>query len=374
MGAQAIRMRVAEARVESRSSGAITRPQNGWAVALEAEQQYSAGDTRAAIATSAAALQRTPLVVAAVRTIARARDRLEPTAGEGAWQLASTMGWRDRPTQGWALLRALANGEAEIFVMRADALMRTRDDDAQMPGILRRAMVKPDIRRALIARLDLNPEWRRKLFSADHPLECPELEGALAALDGLARSHRPPTRGELNGTILGLIDGGRFREAVALDRRFVRRSVDAGSLMDDGKFERDDYANDVDPFDWVIVRGAVLDDLSGRRTMVLIGTGKSPALVRKFIALAPGRYRLGFVMKGEAASSEAFGVVVGCAGRGAALAQSSKEALESGEFNARFVDFVIPASCELASLALTGLSPKAGGEAQFDDFSLTRIR
>ena len=132
IGVQSIRMGLGEAAVREKNGpvAAAIRPQNGWGLALLAERQLELGQAAQAARTSRAAIERTPMAVVALRTLARAEEKLRgPGAGERAWQAASLLGWRDKQVQVWAALRALSNGQADIFSMRADALMRTGDPD-----------------------------------------------------------------------------------------------------------------------------------------------------------------------------------------------------------------------------------------------------
>lgn len=375
MGMQALRMRIAEAAVNADAGARVVaiRPQNGWGQALLAERQFSKGDMAAATETSRRALDRTPLAVIAVRTLARVLDNKANAGGERAWQVASMMGWRDSPTQAWALLRALSNGEADVFVMRADALLRTGSDDPRMMSVIRQALTEPQIREAFLKRIALDPQWRSKLFEVDHPLTGRELEGSVLALKGLALTSAPPRREEIRNAIDGLIAGRRYHDALMLDRQLVRRSPDRDSLIDDGGFEqRSDYREKVTPFDWTMVNGAVIDQSEGRKSVLLIHDGRRAPLVRRLVALSPGAYRLSYMMKGQQASSGALGVRVRCAGNPDLLATSSRAPLTGDKWERRSVDFTVPGSCRLVVVELTALPGGQHTEAQFDDFRVVK--
>jgi hypothetical protein len=376
IGLQALRMRIAQAAVDNRAGAKAVafRPQNGWGQALLAEQQLSDGNVDAAIASSRRALDRTPLTVVAVRTMARSLDTKTPAGGEHAWQIASTMGWRDPQTQLWALLRALSNGQTDIFVIRADALMRTQTGDPKMLSVVRQAMIEPRVRAAFLRRIALDPDWRSELFIAGQPLRGRELQGTVLALRGLGATNVPPTRAELHDSLTGLIAEGRFEEAVALDRRFVARKPDPGSLIDDGGFDRvkDDRA-DYTPFDWTLMKSASLEQSGGQRSMLLTRSTHRQPLVQRLVPLAPGRYRLTYSVKGDADSPASIGVTVRCIGSRTDLAVSSREPLPSSEWNRRSFDFAIPADCPLTILELTGLRGSHESEAQFDNISIAPI-
>jgi hypothetical protein len=373
IGLQCLRIRAGEAAVDDLDGAraVMIRPQNGWGQALLAEKQFSGGNVDAAMESSRRALARTPLAVIAVRTLAGALDTKAPAGGEQAWQAASTMGWRDPPTQLWALLRALSNGQADIFVMRADALMRTRTDDPKMMAVIRAALIEPRIRRALVDRIGLDPAWRSRLFIADRPLVGRELQGALVALQDLGRTPSPPDRSELRDTIAGLIATDRFAEALALDRQFIRRTPDPGSLIDDGGFEAiDDYRRKVTPFDWNIVRNAVLDESGGQRSVFLTRDDRRVPIVRRIVPLVPGPYRLSYATKGDRDSPAAIGVLMRCVGADGTLASSPRQPLSTAGWETRAFDFAVPANCPLTMIDITSLARGGHAEAQFDNFAV----
>jgi hypothetical protein len=370
-------MRLADAAVEDMDGARAVsiRPQNGWGQAFLAEEQFSAGAVDAAIASSRRALERTPLAVVAVRTLARSLDAKTPAGGEHAWQVASTMGWRDPQTQLWALLRALSNGQTEIFVIRADALLRTQGNDPRMMSVVRQAMLDPRIRAAFLGRITADPQWRSGLFVAGHPLSGRELDGTVAALRGLGETKAPPTRLELRDTLAGLIAAGRYDEAVALDRRFVQRTPDKGSLIDDGGFDRVvEQRGDYTPFDWTPIKSASLEQSGGQRSMLLTRTTHRKPLVRRLVPLAPGHYRLTYSVRGDADSPASIGVRVSCIGARESLGLSSRAPLPTPDWQKRGFDFAVPAGCPLVALDLTSLPGSEESEAQFDNITLAPVR
>jgi hypothetical protein len=375
MGFQTLRMRVADAAVLA-GNGAravAVRPQNGWGHALVAERQFSDKDVKAAIASSMQALDRTPLSVIAVRTLARSLDTTAPAGGERAWQVASTMGWRDVPTQFWALLRALSNGQTDIFVMRADALMRAGTDDPKMISVIRQAMLDPRIRAAFVKRIALDPQWRSRLFTSDGALSGRELQGALLALHDLSQTSAPPTRAELRDPLASLVAARRYAEAADLDKRYLPRTPDEGSMIDDGGFERGDYGKNATPFDWNIVKGTTLEHSGGSNSLLLIRDERYVPLVTRLVALAPGQYRLAYSMKGEPNSAMSLGFRVGCVGSKEDIAASSRQPLAGEGWEKRAFVFSVPADCPLTSLKLTAFESAGHAEAQFDDVKIAPV-
>lgn len=377
MGAQAIRMGIAESAVRS-GNGArakLFRPQNGWGVAQLAEQRFAKGDALGALAASRAALQQTPLAVVAVRTAAQSLDKLGgPGGGEKAWQAASMMGWRDKQTQLWAVLRALSNGDAEVFAIRADALLRVRDRDRQIVPVIRQSLVEAQIRHAFIRRLQSNPVWRERFFVGRQLMAGRELEGSYLALQDLGRTSPPPTGQELRDTVKGLIAAGRYADAVALDRRFVRRAADPGSLIDDGGFElrNVDYRISATPFDWNIVLGAAaLDQSQGRRSMAVTFDGNlSSVPVSRYVSLAPGKYRLEYIVKGDSEAGTFLGVRVFCATSNAEIGAAPALPLAGISWQKRQLDFTLPNGCGLARVTIGPFQGARASEALFDDVTI----
>ena len=382
LGMQAVRLRLAEGAVQNGNSAlaAAVRPQNGRARALVAQGLYARGEAQAAQAESIAALQRTPLAVVAVRTLAMSRDKLQGGgAGEQAWQVAAAMGWRDKQTQLWAVLRALSNGEAEIVAMRGDALLRAGDPNGAMSAMIRQFLREPAIRAAFIRRLETRPEWRGPFFATTGSLKPEELEGLVATLRDLRRSKAPPTRNEVRGAIDALISHGRFRDAVVLDAMFVLPRRTASSLIDDGGFDRPDsfYRTEATPFDWTILivdtASANLDESENRSMTIGASGGGQQIALRRFVALPSGSYRLAFDMRGPPQSPRAVGIRLFCAGQPKPIAESPRIPIRTEHWEPRQIEFEVPDGCPLMMIGLGSIDPEASGEAQFDNFVLQPI-
>lgn len=380
LAGQTLRMRIAEGAVRDRngSLAALVRPQNGWGRALQADRFFEQGDSRRAIAESLAAIDRTPLAVVAVRTLAMARDKVSgPGAGEAAWQAASLMGWRDKETQLWGVLRALSNGEAAILAMRADALLRTRDQDGRMATLLRQLMREPEVRAAFLERLQLNPSWRRHFLTTPLSASGGDLDGLVATITELARTPSPPSRTEIDAAVEALIARGRHAEAIALDRLVAPDRNANGRLLDDGSFDRADrfYRQEGSPFDWSIRQLATatanLDESEGRSMTVSTNGRAAELALRRYVALPPGTYRLRYSVRGEANAPAALGVRISCPPAAKPIAESSREPLASRGWQARELIFRTGADCPIVTIGLGGFAGGAA-EAQFDNFELER--
>jgi hypothetical protein len=378
LGLQSVRIGLGQKAVRDGNgpAAAAIRPQNGWGLALLAERQLEQGQAVQAIATSRAAIERTPLAVVAVRTLARAEDKLHGSGrGEAAWQAASLLGWRDKQVQVWAAFRALTNGQAEIFAMRADALMRTGDPDELMTKFVREAVVEPRIRRAFIARLATNPPWRARFFRAETPPSGRALQGVVAVLNDLGTAPGPPSRRELRDAIMGLISERRYDQAVALDRRYVRRSRDPESLIDDGGFElqQSDYVSDATPFDWMIdSRGAGIEEAGGHRSIIVFAAGSPDPALRRFLPLAAGSYRIEYRLAGPPEDDRTLRFAARCAASAAVIGSSGESSMAVEHGDRRSFEFTVPPGCGLVSLTLVRVQ-QGSEDVIVDDVSVQQI-
>jgi O-antigen ligase len=378
LGIQAIRIGLGQAAVRGKNASlaAAVRPENGWGLALLSERQLAQRQAALAAQTARAAIQRTPLAVVALRTLARAEEKLHRhSASEQAWQAASLLGWRDKQVQVWAAVRALSNGQADVFAMRADALLRTGDPDELMTRFIREAAVQPQVRKALVARLVTQPPWRIRFFRAERPPTGRALQGVVDVLMGLGATNAPPSREELRDAIAGLISARRYLEAVQIDRRFVRRAADAGSLLEDGGFEltATDYQSRATPFDWAIdARSAAVDSTGEGRRIALFATGSPDPALRRFVGLPAGRYRLAFAISGPPDSGSSLRFAAACAASAVVLGESPQQPLVDGEWQSRGFDFAVPARCGLVELTVRRTQP-GSADALIDNVRLIGV-
>lgn len=350
---QVLRMRIAESAV--RNGDAITagavRPQNGHGLALLAERQLRQGNATAARGTSAASLTRTPLTATGARTLAMSLEKLgKIPESEASWQIASQLGWRDSQTQLWAMLRALANQQPDIFAMRADALLRTNNSNEAV-GIVRRLLGPAPIRDAFVDRIKINPPWRAAFFHWDGVLPPAELNVMMEALRELGREGAAPSRRDLRQTIASLIAVRRFDEAIQLDRAFVRRTADAGSLIDDGglTFATEDYRRNLTPFDWMLPTDqATMDESGGQRSILVTANGGIAA--HRYVALAPGNYEVSYEMSGDPQAPASLGVTVRCNNDDRELGSSDHQPLGSGKHSLRKFQIAVTPDCAIVHI------------------------
>ena len=378
MSTQALRLRLAEVAAGDANPGlaAAIATRDGSARAYLAEAMLAAGQPGAARAIALQAISETPLAVVGVRTLAAAELRLgHQRESRAAWRAAAGLGWRDQPTQYWAMRQALADHELPTAGMRADALLRLDSGYGPFGALVRQGLADPALRSALVARTQLLPIWRRALLSPGRVMTAKELDGVLPFLAALQRSPSPPIRGEVHDTILTLLNLKRYDEAVMLDAPFARqRHADPMSLLDDGGFNKSDadYRDNNTPFDWYIgdVGGSAVSlDRAGTSVMVISadGTSSQSPLVR-YAALRPGRYAISYRMRGPQSAAASVGFLVTCASR--IVAQSPPDELVASGFNSRSFTFDVPADCPVVRIGIGSLPNAQQVEAEFDDVRL----
>jgi hypothetical protein len=377
VGGDVLRMYAAQAEVRMGHGAAAVRLDgyNGSGLALAAEQQLEARHLPMARALASGAIRQSPLSVRAVRVLALVED-LEHRRGMDAWRVASAMGWRDAPTQFWAMQQALVNHEYPTAGIRADALMRTsRDLGAARIGTIRVFAIFAPFRAELIRRILLEPQWTAAFFTIPATASDQELEGAYLTLGDLARGGAQVTARDARSTIQALINRKAYGGAVALDRLVWRGNTRGPSTS--LKFDQpaDHYVFDVTPFDWNIsdTAGTVTSvEQSGSRRVLVLGTDgrRRYQPVRKYLALAPGAYTLGYSVQGEPDSAAALGIAVYCAGSTVALARSSSDPLPGLDFVRRALHFTVTGSCPLVLVAFEAKAAERPVEVQFADLSL----
>jgi O-antigen ligase/polysaccharide polymerase Wzy-like membrane protein len=380
VAAEVLRMYAAQAEVRAGRGAAAVKvdPANGSGLAFAAEQQLVGHHLAGARALAASAIRQSPLTVRAVRVLALAED-LEHRQGMAAWRIASAMGWRDPPTQFWAMQQALANHEYATAAIRADALLRTsRDVGAARIGTIRTVAAYAPFRTELIRRLLLEPRWAAAYFIVPEAASDRELEGAYLTLTDLARAGAQITAQDARSTIQALINRRAYASAVSLDRLVSRRGSNSAAARLNFDQSADRYVFDVTPFDWNIVNGVgtvTSVEQSGSRRVLVLGTDGRHQYqpVRKYLALAPGAYSLGYSMQGDPESAAALRIAVYCAGSKVPLATSSSDPLQGLDFVRRDLRFTLAASCPLVLLAFEAMPAERPVEAQFADLSLGRV-
>ena len=373
-------MYAAQAAVRAGNGDVAMRadPSNGEGLAFASEAKLRAHRLGDAQKLAQDALRHAPLTVRAVRVLALAKD-IQNRGGMQAWRVASSMGWRDPATQFWAMQQALLNREYATSAIRADALLRTSSDPGRERVAAIRALANlAPFRAELIRRLLLEPRWSSLFFTVPAKSSDQQLEGVYLTLTDLVRAGNRVTPQEARSTIQTLIDRGHYSNAISLDRMVAKRKSESPDDILDFTSDADHYVFDVTPFDWNIVdRGGTIVSVeqSGSQRVLDLGTDGRQfyQLVRRYIALAPGGYSVGYSVRGDATSPAAFRLAVYCAGSSDPLATSSDGSLSDDGFVHREFRFTVPTACPLVLVAFEAMPGKGAGDAQFADLSLNPV-
>jgi hypothetical protein len=272
--------------------------------------------------------------------------------------------------------QALVNHEYATAAVRADALMRTSNDiGAARFAAIRTFANSAPFRTELIRRLLLQPRWSAAYFAVPANASDPEVAGAYLTLSDLAHAGSEVTAREARSTIQALINRKSYGVAVALDRLVSPHASTGSKTTLNFDQSADHYVFDVTPFDWNFTdaAGTVISvEQSGSRRVLVLGTDgrRRYQLVRKYLALAPGVYTLGYSMQGERESPAALGISVYCAGSTVPLASSSSDPLQGSDFARRDLHFTVTAGCPLLLLAFEAKRTESPPEAQFAELSL----
>jgi O-antigen ligase len=379
-GLQSLRIRAAQAAVwsgDGRTAAAI-RPQSGQALAQSAEARLMSHDSDGARALALRALQRSPLDARAVRTLAITADP-RSSASSSAWIIAANMGWRDPPTQLWAMRQAFRNGEFATAALRADALLRTGSEAGRLfLGEVRSYAQNDAFRRELLPRLKLDPSWRASFFrlAADTPED--QLRAVIATLRDLASGAGKPSGAETRSAISGLIKRGQFAEARTL-YHLTAGSHGDGAMISDGGFERstDEYKTQTTPFDWTITNRSGANasiDATGQRTLLISTDGEANGpVVQRHLALPAGKYLLSYQTRGDRDAPEGTALVVSCDGSNAVLGQSSPAPLDGGRLETRAIEVEVPPNCPLVRIVFEAQSYGTPTTVEFDNIQAHRM-
>lgn len=375
LGGQVLRIFIAQAavRAEDGAASVAQRPQNGAGLALAAEEELAHRRNAQARTLANDSIAHAPFSARAARVLAIADD----TAGRGgiqAWRVASAMGWRDSPTQFWAMQQAILNGEWATASIRADALMRTTGQGrAAAIAIVRQAATREPFRRELVRRLNLGPPWRRGFFAVAPDTPQPQLQGVIQVLGDPSYTRGRPPAEEAGRAIDALIQHKYYLQAVGLYRMIVGPEKFAAA-MTDLSFHLG-QPTFVTPFHWSFLTrdGSITGvEQSGDKRVLHVATNgrKSDQIVRKYLALATGSYRLQFYMRGPASSPADFGIAVYCAAGKEPLAVSSSDPLGRTGFERREMVFTVPENCPLLFIAIQAKGAGEATQAEFSELSL----
>lgn len=193
-------------------------PRHPAAGALLAERLLVAKQTPAAAQLARSIVLADPTNDRALRVLGLSAEQLDRRAeGAAIMRRAAALGWRDTPTQIWAIHDAAVRGDAVALMRRADALARrNRASDLTTPLFLV-AITEPATRAALIDSLGQNPVWRGAFFASVQQRLPAASTGAMEVLYRELQSRGVETSAvERLSYVDRLIDLGQFEAA----RRF----------------------------------------------------------------------------------------------------------------------------------------------------------
>lgn len=155
-----------------------------------AQARFDGGDLAGAREDAHAALANSPVRADAYRLDAMVR---EAQGQDVAWAHTTRLGWRDWPSQAYALVEAIEAGRSDAIARHAEALLRRRIEPKPIVGLVRVALGDPVVAQALATRM----EGHRALAIAlrvDRDVTDAELDGVetlLRAMDAppLASAH-----------------------------------------------------------------------------------------------------------------------------------------------------------------------------------------
>ncbi len=146
--------------------GTATHPDAG---ALLAQALLAAGAAAKAADVAQAVVLAAPINDRAMRVLGLATESLgNRPAGVRIMRQAAELGWRDTPTQLWALRDAALRDDAIPVIQRADALARRNRSTDITRAVFLAAVNEPRLRAALADSLALQPVWRPAFFTDVH--------------------------------------------------------------------------------------------------------------------------------------------------------------------------------------------------------------
>lgn len=329
------------------------------------------------------ALAASPINVVAIRTLGQARAKLDaPTAGDELLLLASKWGWRDRPTQFWALEKALRAGQGDVVLQRGEAMIRLNSNRQGALLAFRLLANDPATRALLVQRLALRPDWRPFFFEPELPIGANQLDAMNAVLLDLARMGATPSRGEAAATFRAMLDGNKGITAFGTYRRLFARG--GKSLLPGGDFSPASVGagQTQTPFDWNLRQeGAAGAELArapdGAESLFASASGSADAvLAGRTLLLPPGRYVLtGRMLAQSATAGDLLVWTMTCRG-GRPVLSPDRPVRAQGETWTKFaVPFTVPVGCPIQQLELIargGDDTQAPPEAFFDDLGIAR--
>jgi tetratricopeptide (TPR) repeat protein len=293
------------------------------------EMASAAGELDASEDLARRALVSDPLDSHALSLLGAAAERRGDLArAETLMSRAAARTWRNPGPHFWLFAQAIRRGKFEEALAQADGVLRVASDNsATIFPILTLLAVDPDGMAALEETLAANPPWRSSFLRQAVTKGASDLF-MTRLYQSLIKSNQPPTTVEIRPYVDRLIQLGRFNEAYENWRAMSSQTRTPPQFPYNG-----DFAAPLDglPFNWVfdLVSGAEIDItevLEGDSRALRIqfpGARATLGRVGQLLMLAPGEYRLEFLVKAEDLRTER-GLVwqVSCAESRSVLAET----------------------------------------------------
>ena len=338
-------------------------PGNGGAWAYQADQTATVAQGKASAQAASQAMnavRRSPLSARAVRVLAlRAAAVGDERRLSALLMLASRISRRDTATQLMLIESGVAQGKIDLALTHYDIALRVAPDlSVALFPILTEAAVETPVRNGLVKTLRTNPPWAYAFFYQ------------------AARGGDPRTVAAIVNHTGGLLTGDRYRP---LQDQLVSRLIDAGAFADARSVYRlarrgaDRRWNEIaftaadadqsDPASWRLI---ATDEMQAELTTgasnsfrlhLGVPVGRTGALARKTVFLAPGAYRVSDATPTYAAGAR-LEWALRCPGRAlAGIAWTDIAPLRNG------TTIEIPDNCPAQSIELTAT---AGTVADLD--------
>lgn len=206
----------------------------------------------------------------------------------------------------WLMHQKFLEGDTEAALSYGDALLRIRPEaiSGVVPAFAQ-IVERPSGAGHMIATLSTRPPWREKVLYALNG-KTRNRETPLTLLSGLKKSAYPPTPREIGAYLRYLLDGGNYEATYyAWLQLLSSERLGSAGLLFNGNFR---FPSSGLPFDWTIEGG------SGAIAEIAVGQGPKEANalslelgggrvdfrpISQLLLLAPGRYRLVGLSKGN---------------------------------------------------------------------------
>jgi hypothetical protein len=366
LGRQALSVALAKDRVSDPTAALAARAHDSAALAAESERTLAGHDTPAGAAEArslaAAALDRSPLEVGAIRILALAAQREgQSDRALALMTIAGRRSARDGPAQAWLTDYWYRHADWPKAMLHADLLLRThplvsKDLDGPLAAA---ATTDPAARKALIERLAMGPSWR-DVFLHDMASANTDPAALLGVLNDLRRAHATLSNDELVDVLMPLVNRRLYDEAyLTWTQSIPPKALRSLGNVYDPNFKR---LPGPAPFNWSFQQpngGAVEITPApngGGGNALAVHLYETPAqpLATQLIALPSGRYVLTAQVLTDSGDAGGTAWSIRCAEGGVPIATISPSG-NMGRWSSGSATFDVPQSnCHAQWLELRG--------------------